>query len=132
MNETRHETLPLEVVCDWCGQILTGQMRSSEVGSVVVVKVEHADQSGRPCLGSGRSIGAWPLSVELRETSVGFEIRIGEGRPRVYPSQESVIEVLRTLGVPGNEAVFWAATVAPGQPVTLLVPERRAKPRQSV
>jgi hypothetical protein len=123
------ETRRFEVECDWCGQILAGQMRRSEMGQIVVAKVEHADLSGRACLGSGRTLGTWPLSVELRETSVGLEIRIGEGRPRVHPSRQSLATVLRGLGVEGGEAVFWAAAVGRGQPITLVVAERRKKPR---
>ena len=126
------EIRPIEVECDWCGQMLAGQMRGSEVGRAVVVKVEHNDLSGRPCLGSGRNLGTWPLSVELQQTSVGFEVRIGEGRPRVHASRQSVAAVLRELGVEGKEAVFWTATVAPGQPVSFVVRERRKKPRSKV
>ena len=115
--------------CDWCGQILTGQMRRSEVGRAVIVKVDHLDLSGRPCLGSGRSLGTWPLLVEVRVTNMGFEVRIGDGRARVHPSRESVVAVLRQLGVEARDAVFWAAIVVPGQPVTFEVPERRKTPR---
>ena len=129
MSADLEEIRRFDVECDWCGLILAGTMRRSEMGQIVVVKVEHADLSGRACLGSGRRLGTWPLSVELRETSVGLEIRIGEGRPRVHPSRQSLAAVLKGLGVEAEEAVFWAAAVGRGQPITLVVADRRKKSR---
>jgi hypothetical protein len=91
-------------------------MRRSQVGQMVVVQEGHLDDAGRPCLGSGRTLGTWPLWVELRQTSEGYEIRIGEGRARVHPSRESVVSVLRDLGVERDEAQRQVATLAPGEP----------------
>ena len=122
---------PFEVECDWCGQKLTGDMQRSQVGQMVVVQEKHIDQSGRPCLGSGRSLGTWPLRVELRQTSEGYEIRIGDGRARVHPSRDSVVSVLRDLGVERDEAQRQLATVEPGQPIIVEVHERRKTPRVS-
>jgi hypothetical protein len=120
---------PFEVECDWCGQKLTGEMRRSQVGSMVVVQEKHSDHSDRPCLESGQSLGTWPLRVELRQTSVGYEIRIGDGPARVHPSRESVVSVLRDLGVDRDEAQRQVATVEPGQPIMVEVHERRKTPR---
>ena len=122
---------PFEVECDWCGQKLTGDMQRSQVGQMVVVQEKHIDQSGRPCLGSGRSLGTWPLRVELRQTSEGYEIRIGDGRARVHPSRDSVVSVLRDLGVERDEAQRQVATVEKGQPIIVEVHERRKTPRVS-
>jgi hypothetical protein len=96
---------------------------------MVVVQEKHEDQSGRHCLGSGRSLGTWPLRVELRQTSEGYEIRIGDGRARVHPSCESVVAVLLDLGNERDEARRQVATVAPGEPVLIEVYERRKVPR---
>jgi hypothetical protein len=122
---------PFEVECDWCGRKLAGQMRRSQVGQMVVVQEQHLDGAGRPCLGSGRSLGSWPLRVELRQTSEGYEIRIGEGRARVHASRESLVMVLRELGLERDEAQRQVATVEPGQPTFIEVHERRKTPRSA-
>jgi hypothetical protein len=69
--------------------------------------------------------------VELRQTSEGYEVRIGEGRPRVHPSRESLVSVLRDLGVERDEAQRQVTTVAPGEPVIVEVHERRKTPRSA-
>ena len=123
------EARPISVECDWCGQRLDGQVRRSQVGRMVVVQARHRDPNGRPCLGSGRAIGAWPLSVELRVTGDAYEMRIGGGRPRIVPTRDALERSLQDLGVERDEARIWAAAVAPGEPATLEVPERRKNPR---
>ena len=120
---------PFEVECDWCGRKLTGRMRRSQVGQMVVVQERHQDGSGRRCLGSGRSLGTWPLRVELSQTGQGFEIRIGEGRARVHPSRESLVAVLSGLGVERDEAQRHVGAIAPGPAISIEVHERRKVPR---
>jgi hypothetical protein len=120
---------PFDVECDWCGRKLSGQMRRSQIGQTIVVQESHVDESGRRCLGSGRSLGTWPLRVELRQTNEGYEIRIGNGRARVHPSRESVVSVLRDLGVDRDDAQRQVAKVEPGQPIIVEVGERRKTPR---
>ena len=82
-----------------------------------------------PCLGSGRSLGTWPLTVELRQTSEGFEIRIGGGRARVHANPASLVVALRDLGVETEEARIQVAAIEPGRPVLVQVHERRKVPR---
>jgi hypothetical protein len=123
------EARPISVECDWCGQKLDGRIRRGQVGRMVVIQAPHRDRAGRPCLGSGRTIGAWPLSVELRALGDSYEVRIGEGRPRIFATGEALARAIQGLGVEGDEARIWAAAVAPGQPATLEVPERRKSPR---
>ena len=123
------EARPISVECDWCGQKLDGQIRRSQVGRMVVIQAPHRDSSGRPCLGSGRTIGAWPLSVELRTVADGYEMRIGGGRPRVLPTRDALAQALQELGIERGEARIWSSAISPGQPATLQVPERRKNPR---
>src|SRR5215472_2691522 len=73
------EARPISVECDWCGQKLEGRIRRGQVGRMVVIQAQHRDRAGRSCLGSGRTIGAWPLSVELRSVDDAYEMRIGGG-----------------------------------------------------
>ncbi len=120
---------PFEVECDWCGRPLAGQIRRAQVGKMVVVQEKHQDAGGRPCLGSGRSLGTWPLSVELRQTSEGFEIRIGGGRARVHANPASLVVSLRDLGVEAEDARRQVAAIEPGRPVLVQVHERRLVPR---
>jgi hypothetical protein len=123
------EARPISVECDWCGQKLDGRIRRGQVGRMVVIQAPHRDRAGRPCLGSGRAIGAWPLSVELRALGDSYEVRIGARRPRTLASRDALARAIQDLGVEGDEARVWAAAVAPGQPATLEVPERRRNPR---
>jgi hypothetical protein len=123
------EARPISVECDWCGQKLDGQIRRGQVGRMIVIQAPHLDRAGRPCLGSGRTIGAWPLSVELRALGDSYEVRIGDGRPRIFASRDALARAIEDLGVERDEARVWAAAVAPGQPATLEVPERRKSPR---
>ena len=123
------EARPISVECDWCGQKLDGQIRRGQVGRMIVIQAPHRDRAGRPCLGSGRTIGAWPLSVELRALGDSYEVRIGDGRPRIFASRDALARAIEDLGVERDEARVWAAAVAPGQPATLEVPERRKSPR---
>jgi hypothetical protein len=124
------EARPIAVECDWCGQKLDGQIRRGQVGRMVVIQAPHRDRTGRSCLGSGRTIGAWPLSIELRAVDDAFEMRIGSGRPRTCASRDVVVRMLQELGIERDEARIWAAAVGPGQPATLEVPERRKNPRR--
>jgi hypothetical protein len=57
--------------CDWCGRKLAGLMRRSQIEQMVVVQEKHIDQSGRPCLGSGRSLGT---SI-MRERDIAANLR---------------------------------------------------------
>jgi hypothetical protein len=123
------EARPISVECDWCGQKLEGLVRRGQVGRMVVIQARHRDRNGRPCLGSGRTIGAWPLSVELRMDGGAYEMRIGGGRPKTIATRDALERSLQDLGVERDEARIWAAAVAPGQPATLEVPERRKSPR---
>lgn len=123
------EARPISVECDWCGQRLDGRIRRGQVGRMVVIQAQHRDPAGRPCLGSGRTIGTWPLSVELRAIGDSYEMRIGGGRPRILPSRDALARAMQDLGVERDEAGTWAAAIAPGQPVTLEIPERRKNPR---
>ena len=123
------EARPFEVECDWCGRPLTGQVRRSQIGQMVVIQEKHQDPGGRACLGSGRSLGSWPLTVELRRTTEGFEIRIGGGRARVHASPASLVVALCDLGVEPEDARRQVAAIEPGQPVLVQVHERRKVPR---
>ena len=70
----------LRVPCDWCGRMLVGKVRRSQVGQMVVVQEKHTDAAGRPCLGTGRALGSWPLQAELRMAGESYELRVGEAR----------------------------------------------------
>ena len=126
------EARPISVECDWCGQKLDGRIRRGQVGRMVVIQSRHRDAAGRPCLGSGRTIGAWPLAVELCAIGDSYEMRIGGGRPKSCETRDTVAWTLQEFGVERDEARIWAAAVAPGQPATLEVPERRKNPRPRV
>ena len=126
------EARPISVECDWCGQKLDGRIRRGQVGRMVVIQSRHRDPAGRSCLGSGRTIGAWPLAVELRANGDAYEMRIGGGRPKTCETRDTVARTLQEFGVERDEARVWAAAVAPGQPATLEVPERRKNPRPRV
>ncbi|HKD18169.1 MAG TPA: hypothetical protein VKG23_09880 [Thermoanaerobaculia bacterium] len=126
------EARPISVECDWCGQKLEGRIRRGQVGRMVVIQAQHRDRAGRSCLGSGRTIGAWPLSVELRSVGDAYEMSIGGGRARTLATRDALARALQDLGVERDEARIWAAAVAPGQPATLEVPERRKNPRPRV
>jgi len=123
------EARPISVECDWCGQKLDGRIRRDQVGRMVVIQSRHRDPAGRSCMGSGRTIGAWPLPVELRATGDSYEMRIGGGCPQGWANRDALARALQDLGVERNEARIWTAALTPGQPVTLEVPERRRKPR---
>ena len=126
------EARPISVECDWCGQKLDGRIRRGQVGRMVVIQTRHQDAAGRPCLGSGRTIGAWPLAVELCAIGDSYEMRVGGGRPRTCETRDAVAQTLQEFGVDRDEARIWAAAVSPGQPATLEVPERRKSPRPRV
>jgi len=125
------EVRPLEVECDWCGRPLAGEVRRSQVGKMVLVRVAHRSESGRPCLGTGRRLGTWPLRVELRSTPDGFEARIGDGGPKGCTDRESLVGILRELGVERAEAVRKVDAIEPGWPVVVEAQERRRAPRMT-
>jgi hypothetical protein len=125
------EVRSLEVECDWCGRMLSGEVRRSQVGKMVLVRVAHRSESGRACLGTGRRIGTWPLRVEMRSTPDGFEARIGDGGPKGCPDRESLVGVLRELGVDRAEAMRKVEAIEPGGPVVVEAQERRRSPRLS-
>lgn len=119
----------LRVECDWCGRMLAGKVRRSEVGRMIVVQEKHADAKGRPCLGTGRALGSWPLGVEVSVVRDGYSVRIGVGRPRVCVGREGVVATLLELGVVEEQAHGYVSGVRPGHTVVLDVPERRVQPR---
>jgi hypothetical protein len=121
----------LEVECDWCGQILGGEVRRSQVGKMVLVRAVHRSASGRPCLGTGRRVGTWPLRVEMRATDAGFEARIGDGGPKECADRDALIDVLRQLGIERDDAMRKVAAIEPGAAVVVEAHERRRSARMS-
>jgi hypothetical protein len=104
-------------------------MRRFQIGQMVVVRQLHLDRSGRNCPGTGRALGTWPLSVELRRKNQGYEVRIGEGLAVVHPTAESVVAELVDFGVDRGKAQCQVATVASGEPMIVEVHERRKAAR---
>ena len=98
---------------------------------MVLVRVAHRSESGRPCLGTGRRLATWPLKVELRSTPDGFEARIGDGGPKGCADRESLVGILRELGVDRAEAVRKVNAIEPGWAVVVEAQERRRSPRLS-
>jgi hypothetical protein len=109
--------------------MLAGKVRRSQVGQMIVVQEKHVDPAGRPCLGTGRALGSWPLHAELRFAGETYELRVGAGTPRAFVSREAVVAALRELGVDRDAAQRLVASVEPGRPVVLEVSERRRQPR---
>ena len=120
---------PFEVECDWCGRKLSGQMRRSQVGQIVVVGERHLDRGGRNCPGTGRAQGTWPLKIEIRTLGRGYELLIGGGQPRACTGPAVAVAALIALGVDRDVALRQVVTVAPGEPVVVEVCERRKVPR---
>jgi hypothetical protein len=96
---------------------------------MVVVRPLHLDRGGRNCPGTGRALGTWPLSVELRRKSQGYEVRIGDGQAVVQPTAESVVAELIDFGVDRGKAQRQVVTVAAGEPMLVEVHERRKATR---
>jgi len=122
------DTRPFSVACDWCATVMTRDVRRDQAGRMVVVQVTHHDPAGRPCLGSGRGIPRWPLPVELREVGDAYVLRIGQGRPVEFASPGKLVDKLLELGV-DQEVALRISAIAPGQPYSFEVAERRRQPR---
>jgi len=94
------------------------------------VQVMHHDPAGRQCIGSGRGIPRWPLPVELREVGDAYELRIGQGHVVEIANPGKLVDKLLELGV-NKEVAMQISAIAPGQPYSFEVAERRRQPREA-